>query len=236
MTATTLSAGRTELAAVREILPIAASVVPFAVVIGSVMRQMDIPGWAGVLGGAGMYGGTSQLAALTLFDAGAELLMILTAVAVINARLLVYGAALEPRFHGQPAWFRWLGPQFVIDQTYALVSGRNDLDDPRRFRRYWLVAGTVLGVIWVGSMATGMVLGAALPSDSPLNFAAAAVLIALLVPRLRSSGAVLVGASAAAVAVVASGLPNGLGIGLGMAAGMAVGAVSEITERRGRDR
>lgn len=236
MTVTAPPEGRTELAAVRDILPIAASVVPFAVVIGSVMRQMGIPGWIGVLGGAGMYGGTAQLAALTLFGAGAELGVILTAVAVINARLLIYGAGLEPRFHGQPAWFRWLAPQFIVDQTYALVSERDDLDDPRRFRRYWLVCGAVLGLIWVASMAAGMLVGGALPASSPLNFAATAVLIALLMPRLRSVNAVVVTGVAAAVAVIASDLPNGLGIGLGMAAGMAVGTVRELTGRRGGDR
>ena len=235
MTVATRSGPRVELAAIREILPVAASVVPFAVVIGSVMRQMGVAGWAGVLGGAGMYGGTSQLAALTLLDAGAELLMILTAVAVVNARLLVYGAALEARFHGQPAWFRWLGPQFIIDQTYALVSGRSELDDPHQFRRYWLMAGAVLGTIWVAAMAGGMILGAAVPRESPLNFAATAVLIVLLVPRLRSVRAVAVGGSAAFVAILTSGLPNGLSIGLGMATGMVVAVVQELASREGGD-
>jgi predicted branched-subunit amino acid permease len=130
-----VSAPRIELAAVRDIVPVAASVVPFALVIGSAMREIGVSGGVGVLGGGAMYSGSAHLAAVALLGAGAELVMILAAVAVINSRLLVYGAALEPRFRTQPRWFRWLGPHFLVDQTYALATARDDLDAPDR--RSW---------------------------------------------------------------------------------------------------
>jgi predicted branched-subunit amino acid permease len=226
-----VSAPRIELAAVRDIVPVAASVVPFALVIGSAMREIGVSGGVGVLGGGAMYSGSAHLAAVALLGAGAELLMILAAVAVINARLLVYGAALEPRFRTQPRWFRWLGPHFLVDQTYALATARDDLDEPDRFRRYWVVAGLVLGAFWIVAMAAGMGLGAAIPASSPLNFTATAVIIALLAPRLRARPQVLVAAVAAAVATTSSSLPNGLGLGVGLAAGIVAGALIEARQR-----
>ena len=225
-----VSAPRIELAAVRDIVPVAASVVPFALVIGSAMREIGVSGGVGVLGGGAMYSGSAH-AAVALLGAGAELVMILAAVAVINARLLVYGAALEPRFRTQPRWFRWLGPHFLVDQTYALATARDDLDEPDRFRRYWVVAGLVLGAFWIVAMAAGMGLGAAIPASSPLNFTATAVIIALLAPRLRARPQVLVAAVAAAVATTSSSLPNGLGLGVGLAAGIVAGALIEARQR-----
>ncbi|MGH8824186.1 MAG: AzlC family ABC transporter permease [Jiangellaceae bacterium] len=226
-----VSAPRIELAAARDIVPVAASVVPFALVIGSAMREIGVPGSVGVLGGGALYAGSAHLAAVTLLGAGAEIVMILVAVAVINARLLVYGASLEPHFRDQPLWFRWLGPHFLVDQTYALATARDDLDAPARFRRYWLVAGLVLGAFWVVAMAAGMGLGAAIPASSPLNFAATAVIIALLAPRLRARGPIVVAGVAAVIAIAASGLPNGLGLGAGLAAGIVAGG---LVERSGR--
>lgn len=219
------------LAAIRDMVPVAASVVPFAVVIGSVMRQAGFPLATGLLGGAGMYGGTAQLAAVTMLVAGADVVFILAVVVVVNARLLLYGAALEPMFHGQPRWFRWLGPQFLVDQTFALATARTDLADPARFRRYWTTLGIVLGVIWTGAMAAGMLVGAAIPPTSPLTFAAPAVLIALLVPRVRTPGGPAVVVVAAVVALAAADLPNGLGIGAGMLAGLATAAVIDRRRR-----
>jgi predicted branched-subunit amino acid permease len=222
---------RIELAAARDIVPVAASVVPFALVIGSAMREIGVPAGVGVFGGGGMYSGSAQLAAVAMLGAGAELLVILAAVAVINARLLVYGASLEPHFRAQPRWFRWLGPHFLVDQTYALATARGDLDPPQRFRRYWLTAGLILGAFWVVAMAAGMGLGAAIPASSPLNFAATAVIIAMLVPRLRARRPVIVAVVAIVVAAAGSGLPDGLGLGAGMVAGIAAGALHEVSRR-----
>lgn len=225
----TQEAGRIELAALRDIVPIAASLVPFAMVVGAATRQVGISLGVGVLGGVGMYSGTAQLAATTMLAAGTELVLILAAVLVINARFLIYGAALEPRFHDQPRWFRWLGPHMLIDQTYALVTSRDDLDDARRFRRYWLTAGAALGVVWMVCMAAGMLLGAVLPPASPLAFVGTAVVIALLVPRIRVPRQVLVAVVAMVVATGASGLPGGAGLAVGILAGIAAGAASELS-------
>lgn len=224
----TRPAARIELAALKDIVPFAASLVPFAMVVGAATRQVGISLGVGVLGGVGMYSGTAQLAATTMLAAGTELVLILAAVLVINARFLIYGAALEPRFHDQPRWFRWLGPHMLIDQTYALVTSRADLDDAGRFRRYWLTAGAALGAVWMVCMAAGMLLGAVLPPSSPLAFVGTAVVIALLVPRIRVPKQVLVAVVALVVATFTSGLPSGTGLAVGIVAGIAVGAASEV--------
>lgn len=208
-------------AGVRDILPVVVSVIPFAAVIGVTIAQLDtIPIWAGLLAGPLLYGGTAQLAALTLFEGGAGALSVLGAVAVINARLTMYGAAIEPFFRDQPKWFRWLAPHFLIDQTYALAEARPELRDRARFRRYWLTAGFALGMAWTGSMTAAVLLGPILPAASPLDFAATAMFVGLLAPRLRQRSAQRPALIAAGIAVLAAPLPNGSGLLIAALAGL----------------
>lgn len=208
-------------AGVRDILPVVVSAVPFAAVIGVTISQLEtIPAWAGLLSGPLFYAGMAQLAALTLFEGGAGVAAVLVTVAVINARLTMYGAALEPRFRDQPAWFRWLAPHFLVDETYALAQARPELRDPGRFRRYWLTAGFVLGVAWTAAMATAILLGPIIPAASPLDFAATAMFVGLLAARLRERAAHRPALIAAVVAVVAAPLPNGSGLLVAALAGL----------------
>jgi predicted branched-subunit amino acid permease len=206
--------------ALRDVLPVAVSLVPFAAVIGVTISQASlVPIWVGMLAGPLIYGGSAQLAALTLADTGAGLLTVLGTVLVINARLVMYGAAIEPRFRGQPAWFRWLAPHFLVDQTYTLASERPELSG-HAFRRYWGTVGVALGIVWVGTMYLAVGLGPFVPTDSPLTFAATAVFVALLVPRLRQRAARRPAAIAAVATLVASPLPHGLGLLVGALAGV----------------
>jgi predicted branched-subunit amino acid permease len=217
--------------AVREILPIAASVSPFAVVIGVAMREADIGLLGGLVGSFAIYGGSAQLAAVTLLKVGAGMLAVVATAAVVNARFLVYAAALEPLFRDQPRWFRWSGPQLIVDQTYGLTAGRAELAEPAVFRRYWLAAGAVLSTVWLSSIAVGMTLGPVLPASAPLDFAAVAVLIALLAPHLRGRVPVTVAVVAAAVAAAGSQLPGGVGLLAGIGAGL---GVAGLMDRRPR--
>ncbi|MGH8826032.1 MAG: AzlC family ABC transporter permease [Jiangellaceae bacterium] len=219
------------LAAARDILPVAASIVPFALIIGVTIQKTGIDELVGVVSGAVLFAGSAQLSALSLLDAGAGLAVVVGAVALVNARFLVYGAGLEPRFRNQPTWFRWLGPQFIVDQTYALAMDRADLTTARRFRHYWLAMAAVLGVIYVASMAAGVLLGPVLPAASPLDFVATAVFIGLLAPRLRGPRSVIVSVVAALVSLFGADLPNGIGLAAGVGAGFAVAALIERTRR-----
>ena len=209
--------------AARDTLPVALSVAPFGLVIGATATHVGVPPLADMAAAATVFAGAAHFAALTMFAAGA--LAALGAAALINARLLLYSAALEPRFRDQPRWFRWLGPVLLIDQTYLMVTSRDDLDDPARFRRYWLVAGGLLLAAWVALVGVGGVLGPLLPAGSPLDAAAVAVLAGMLGPRLAAVRPALVALAALLVAVAGAPLPGGVGLIGGIVAGIAAGAL-----------
>lgn len=212
-------------AALRDTVPIVLSVAPFALVVGASATTIGLPALPGLSVAATVFAGSAHYAALNLVAAGAGALTVLTTVALINARLTIYSATLEPRFRHQPGWFRWLGPAVVVDQTYLMVLGRDDLDTPLAFRRYWTSAGAALLACWVALVGLGGVLGPLLPAGTPLDAAAVVVLTGMLAPRLRAPRPLTVAAAALIVAVVAAPLPQGLGLLSGILAGVLVGAL-----------
>ncbi|HWN26278.1 MAG TPA: AzlC family ABC transporter permease [Actinomycetospora sp.] len=214
-------------AALRDLAPVMVGLAPFALLIGVTGVRSGVGGGTGVLSSALLLGGSAQLTGLTMLAGGASPLALVAAVTLVNARFLLYAAALEPSFRHQPRWFRWVGPQFVVDPTYAMAARRDDLADPRRFRRYWLAAGVGLATVWVGLTVLGVVLAPVLPESAALDVAAPAMFLAVLVPQLRARPA-RAGASAAAVtAVVASPLPDGLGLLCGIAAGVLAATLAD---------
>jgi predicted branched-subunit amino acid permease len=216
-------------AALRDVWPMALGVVPFGLLIGVTIARMHLGAPLG-LGSAVLYfGGSGHIAALTLIQEGAGPLAVLATVAIVNCRLALYGAALAPRFADQPAWFRWLAPQVLVDQLYALATGRPDLSGAA-FRRYWVGAGGAFAVCWLGSNAAGLALGPVLPEHSPLEIAVPAMFVGLLAPQLVRRPAVAAAGVGGIVAAAASTLPQGTGLLIGALAGLLAGALADRTE------
>jgi predicted branched-subunit amino acid permease len=131
--------------ALADIAPVLLALAPFAAVIG-VQSSADGRTAGSVSGTLLLYAGSAQVSTLSLLHQGAGIASILLAVVLVNARFVAYSATLAPYFARQPTWFRWLAPHFVIDQTFAVVTARDDLVDRARFRRYWLTCGAAIGV------------------------------------------------------------------------------------------
>ena len=213
--------------AVRDLAPVFVGIIPFALLLGVATADADIPPGTGLVGSLLIYAGTANLSAVLLLQDGAGLLAVVATVAVVNARFVMYGAALEHRFRAQPGWFRWLAPHFLVDQTFAMAQARAGLDEPRAFRRYWLALGFALGAAWVGTVAVGMALGPVLPAQSPLGFAAPALFIGMLVPQLAGCGAAVTAAlTAGLTTLAASPAPNGSSVLIGSVAGVVAGTVA----------
>jgi predicted branched-subunit amino acid permease len=215
-------------AALRDLAAIAPGVAPFGVALGVVTATTRMGDVAGLLGAPLVYGGSAQLTATTMFDAGAGLLAIVGAALTVSARLLLYGAALAPRFRDQPAWFRYLGPHLIIDQTYLCSLARPQLTG-RSFRTYWLGLGLGLGVVWTAAVAAGLLIGPRLPAMPHLSLAGTALFVGMLMPRLRDRASVRGAVVAAVVApLVATLLPSGAVI-----VGAVAGLLASLAGRKG---
>lgn len=217
--------------AATDALPLLAGLAPFAVLIGVATTHGRDGAAAGLTGGPLLYGGSSQLTALSLLHSGSTVAGAVTAIALINARLLAYSAALAPFFAGQPRWFRWFAPHFIIEPTYALTMARDepDLADPRRFRSYWLTASTVVGVAWCGPMVVGAAAGPVIPQVPAVTFLSVSAFLTMLAPLLNGRPAAVAAVSGAAAAVTVPAADS-----VRVLVAVVVGAIAGAAAERGR--
>lgn len=211
-------------------IPLFVPVIPFGFVVGVAIVESAMPSAVGWSSSLTIFAGASQLATVTLAGVASVWAVVLAAL-VINSRHVMYSAALAPVFGGQPRWFRWLAPFVLIDQVFALVSGRVDRS-PREFRRYYLSLGAFFYLSWLCAVSLGMLIGPIIPGSWRLDVAPAVMFTGLVVVSLDRSPAVVAAVVAAVVGLAAAGLPDRLGIIVGALAGVVAGGVAEVRRAR----
>lgn len=215
---------------VKDALPLFVPAFPFALVIGLAITEAGINVFAGWSGSWLIFGGSAQLTLVTLLGTGTAVLAAITAGLVVNARHLMYSAAMAPTFQNQPTWFRWLGPYFLIDQLFALASVEAD-EEPAVFRSYYLGAGLTFWTLWQIATALGIVIGPVVPAEWNLGFAVPLLFVGLLVLGIDGPTKVVAALVGAGTTFLLSGLPNRSGLLIGGLAGVLGGMVAERMRR-----
>ena len=211
-------------------MPLAAALAPYATIIGVTIGTGSGNRVAGLAGAPLLYSGSAHLSAMALLHRGASGLTVVITVAMVNARFLVYSAALAPYFADQPRWFRWLAPHFIVDQVYGLVVRRTDLEDPVRFRTYWLTVSGLILVSWTTAMSVGAILGPAVPDLPAMTMLPISAFLGLLGPKLLDRSAAVAAATAATVTVCAP-VPGPTRVLVGLLSGAVAGWAAERAHR-----
>jgi predicted branched-subunit amino acid permease len=210
-----------------DLLAMSSTMIPFGIALGVTVASLRIGDGASAAGAVLMYAGAAQLSATTMLSNGAAFVAVVLSGVIVNSRLLLYGAALEPAFRNQPWWFRWLGIHFIIDGSFVAAMGRPALmADRTGFRRYWLHFGVLLLSIWTASVTVGVLLAPVLPSLPHIGLIGLALFVSMLMPRLTGRPAMASAATAAVVGPLTTLLVPSLGIIAGACAGVAAGTVT----------
>jgi 4-azaleucine resistance transporter AzlC len=215
---------------VLEALPVFLPAVPFALVLGIAVLDAGIAPVLGWSSSPLIFGGAAQLTLITLLGDGAVPTAAVTAALVVNARHLMYSAAMAPTFQQQPAWFRWFGAYLLVDQVFALSMLRIN-DSPAAFRRYYLTVGLAFWLLWISATALALLAGPVVPASWGLGFAVPVMFLGLLVvgiDRWPKAAAALV---AAGVTLLCADLPHRSGLLVGALAGVIAGAVLHRSDR-----
>lgn len=211
-------------------LPLYVPAVPFAFVIGLAIVESGINVFSGWSGSWLIFGGAAQLTLVSLLGSSAAVLAAITAALVVNARHLMYSAAMAPTFQKQPAWFRWLGPYVLIDQMFALTVIEAD-SDPDVFRTYYLAAGATFWTLWQITTALGIAIGPVVPEEWNLEFAVPLLFIGLIVLGIDKSSKLVAALVGAGVTYLFAGLPNRTGLLVGALVGIVAGTIMEQLRR-----
>lgn len=214
-----------------DVLPVVLGVIPFGLIAGVAAVEAGFDLTAALGFSIGIFAGASQLAALELLGRDAPAIVAIGTIAVINSRMLMYGASIAPYLAREPLPRRLGAAYFLVDQVYALCIARWMGGDDLPRLPYYLGTALPLWLNWVLWTALGALAGASLPAAIPLGFAVPLVFLALLVPAMHDRPTVAAGVVAGLVAVVAAPLPANLGMPLAALTGIAVGLT--VSVRRG---
>jgi 4-azaleucine resistance transporter AzlC len=205
-------------------------VVPFGFVAGIVAVEAGY-GLAGALGfSIVVFAGASQLAAIDLLSGGAAVAVAVATAWLINARMLMYSAALAPWLGHEPTRRRALVAYLLTDQAFALAVTEYGKGAPPADRlRYYLGVAVPLWVSWVVTTTIGALAGTAIPDEIPLDFAIPLCFLVLIVPAVkdRPTAVAAVVGGVGAVVVAEAGLPDAA-IVLGALIGIAAGALTDL--------
>ncbi|WP_222710674.1 AzlC family ABC transporter permease [Quadrisphaera setariae] len=210
----------------RDVLLVCAADGVVGLSFGAVAVASGTPLWVPVLLSVVVFAGASQFVFVALVTGGSSPLVAALTGVVLNARMVPLGmgvADIVPR----TGWRRLVAAHLLTDESAAFTLPRRDPAERRA--AFWLT-GVLLFVLWnagvlVGAALGGTVLASVDPGTLGLDAAFPAVLLALLVPALRTradrrtalTGAVV---AVAAVPLLPAGLPAVAAV-LGVLAGRA---------------
>ena len=212
----------------RSVVPLLVGVFPFALIFGVTAAGSSVGGGLGYASSLIIFAGAAQLATVQLLDENAAAAVVIATALVINARHVMYSAALAPHFRAFPRRWRWALPYVLTDQAFAVSISRYDAGtDPAYKRRFYLGAAMALWATWQAGSAIGVILGASIPEAWSLDFAIPLVFLALLVPALRDRPSIMAAGVGGVVALMANGTAYNLGLLIGALAGISAGVISE---------
>ena len=210
------------------ISPLMIGVMPFGLVFGVAVAASSIGALLGSATSWIIFGGAAQLATVQLFDEGATAAVVIATALVIQARHLMYSAALAPHFREFPTLWRWGLPYLLTDQAFAVSITRFEtVNDPAYKRWFFSGAGITLWIVWQVTTVIGVLLGAQLPEAWSLEFAIPLVFLALLMPTLKNRPSLAAAVVGGLVALLGFDLPYNLGLLVGACSGVAAGVITE---------
>jgi 4-azaleucine resistance transporter AzlC len=213
----------------REIAPLMLAMVPYGMAFGVAALQNGLDPLSILLLSGLVFAGSSQFAALDLWAAPLALLPIWLTTLAINARHLLYGAALYPWLRGVTWAQRFPIVAVLTDSTWVYSTQAEAKGE--RDAGVLLGAGGLTWIVWVLSTAAGAYLGGAIPD--PKKFGIDVVMAAFFAVSLtglwKGPGTLKPWAAAAAAGLLGFWwLPTGWHV---IAGGLAGGIVGVLTDK-----
>jgi len=213
---------------VRAGVPLGISILVYGMAFGLIAAQASFGLVQAVVTSAAIYSGSAQLAAVNLIQSGeATLATLAAAILVINARYVLFGAALRP-WLGQTTPLRAYGSLMLVGDANWMVVMKA-IDGGETDRAYLAGTGVPMFVAWLSGTALGVGAVSVLPAPQVLGLdlmlpAFAAAMMTAMVKVPLALVPVFVGAGAALGTAMVAGPSWGI-IGAGLAGGAIAAAM-----------
>ncbi|MFE2265392.1 AzlC family ABC transporter permease [Streptomyces griseosporeus] len=155
---------------------------------GAIAVAGGLPVWVPVVMSLVVYAGSAQFSAVGILLAGGGPLAAAATGLLLNTRTAAFSLAVADVL-GRGRAARLLGAHLVTDETVAFALAQSD---PARRRTAFWVSGLGLFAVWNAGVLCGALAGSALGDTGTYGLDAAfpAVLVALVLPALRTDAAV----------------------------------------------
>lgn len=155
---------------------------------GAVSVTGGLPVWVPVVMSLVVYAGSAQFSAVGVLLAGGGPVAAAATGLLLNTRTAAFSLAVADTI-GRGRLARLLGAHLVTDETVAFALAQ---PDPARRRAAFWISGLGLFAVWNAGVLAGALAGSALGDTGTYGLDAAfpAVLVALVLPALRTDSAV----------------------------------------------
>ncbi|HYD07264.1 MAG TPA: AzlC family ABC transporter permease, partial [Reyranella sp.] len=205
-------------------LPPALSSAAFGFAFGALAQTIGLSLAETTLMSALVFAGSAQYPALLVWTFPPAILPLALTTLAINARHLLYGAAVRPWMGDLSTGRAYLSLFFLSDSNW--LTAMRDWTDGERDRAILLGGGIAMCLCWTGGTVAGHLSGAALGDIGRfgIDVAVPAFFVALLVSAWRGRADILPLLAGAAAALIAERLlPPGWHILVGSMAGASAG-------------
>ena len=191
------------------VIPIVIGVIPFGLAVGAASAASGVPTSAVIASPILILAGAAQLTAVEMLDAGAAPVVIVLSALMLNARFMLYSAALAPWFRHASLRQRVVLALPVIDHMHFICTPRfqaGDLDQRQR-TAFYLGTAALPVLAWVTANVVGLAVGNGVPDDVGLHVAGPLGFAGMLAKATADRAATAAAAIAGGVTVVAAPLP-----------------------------
>jgi 4-azaleucine resistance transporter AzlC len=205
----------------RDIFPMMVAYAPIALLWGTIAAGQGLTPFQAWVMSAGVYSGAAQFVSMDLIKTGTPLLLLVLTIATVSLRHVLMSASVSRHISTIPRARASLLLFWLTDEAWALIE-RRALERPIS-AAYFMGVAIPLWPTWFSFCALGAWLGNALGDTSllGLDFAFAAMFIAVLAGFWKGSRTAMVLIVSAAVAILVKAyLPGAWYIILGGIAGM----------------
>ena len=213
---------------VRDETPLMLGVFPFGMVFGVLGIEAGLEPLVVMAMSVIVFGGASQVVFAQMASAGASGLVITGTVGIINLRHALYSATLTQYIEGLPMRWRVLLAYLLTDEAFFVSLHRMQTQPPSSFMHYHMLGtGGLLWIMWQITTAIGVGLGELIPPSLNLGFAIPLTFMAITLPLIRSTPALIALIVAGTVTILGQDWPWNIWIIVAGIIGMVAGFLAE---------
>ena len=191
-----------------DVIPLTIPVIPFGIIYGVVGVELGLSPLVTFAMSFIIFAGSSQIAFVQLYTAGASPLVMISSVLAINSRHFLYSAVLAQYLNKLNLYWKILLSYLMTDQAFSVSLSYFKKNQKKTFSHYHMLgSGFTLWLLWQISTLLGIVLGNVIPEALGLEFAIPLTFLSLIIAELKKYDHLLIIIISGAISLITYNFP-----------------------------